>query len=106
MIVLCCLLAASLAGNYIQYRDARNQEETVRTDTVIRWRERVVSAPVRVAENKKGTMTVAVGKAGRDTVTRTKARRLHVGLVGGYGYGFRSRHVEPFMGLGVVYELR
>lgn len=43
------------------------------------------------------------------TETRTlqvkKFRRWNVGLIGGYGYGFQSRQVEPFVGLGVTISL-
>lgn len=38
------------------------------------------------------------------TVTK-KSPRLSLGLVGGYGYGFQSQRVEPFIGLGASYRL-
>lgn len=44
-----------------------------------------------------------------ETVTTTKAvpkfRRWNVGVIGGYGYGFTSRQVEPFVGIGVTLSL-
>lgn len=42
------------------------------------------------------------------TVTNTirgKQSRWHVGVTAGYGYGFRSRTFEPFVGIGVQYSI-
>lgn len=45
------------------------------------------------------------------TITETrpvetkKFRRWNLGLIGGYGYGFQSKQVEPFVGLGVTIGL-
>ena len=45
------------------------------------------------------------------TITETrpvetkKFRRWNLGLIGGYGYGFQSKQVEPFVGLGVTISL-
>ena len=36
------------------------------------------------------------------TVSTKKFRRWNVGLIGGYGYGFKSKEFEPFIGLGVT----
>lgn len=36
------------------------------------------------------------------TVPTKKFRRWNVGLVGGYGYGFKSKEFEPFVGVGVT----
>lgn len=45
----------------------------------------------------------------RETVTVTKPvtkyRRWNVGLIGGYGYGFTSRQLEPFVGIGFTWSL-
>lgn len=45
----------------------------------------------------------------RTTVIRetmaNKARRWHLGVIGGYGYGFSSKQLEPFFGVGVSYSL-
>lgn len=36
------------------------------------------------------------------TITvRKKAPKVSLGVVGGYGYGFRSRQMEPFIGVGI-----
>lgn len=42
------------------------------------------------------------------TVTNTirgKQSRWHVGVTAGYGYGFRSRTLEPFIGIGLQYSI-
>lgn len=42
------------------------------------------------------------------TVTNTirgKQSRWHVGMTAGYGYGFRSRTLEPFIGIGLQYSI-
>ena len=36
------------------------------------------------------------------TVATKKFRRWNVGVIGGYGYGFKSKEFEPFIGLGVT----
>lgn len=42
----------------------------------------------------------------RHTVTlRPKSPRWNVGLIGGYGYGFKSKNLEPFIGIGVTISL-
>jgi len=42
----------------------------------------------------------------RHTVTlRPKSPRWNVGLIGGYGYGFKSKNLEPFIGVGVTISL-
>ena len=38
-------------------------------------------------------------------VVRQRSSRLHVGVTGGYGYGLRSRSIEPFVGIGISYSL-
>lgn len=35
---------------------------------------------------------------------RGKQSRWHVGMTAGYGYGFRSRTFEPFVGIGLQYS--
>lgn len=39
------------------------------------------------------------------TLQVKKFRRWNVGLVGGYGYGFKSKNLEPFIGVGVTISL-
>ena len=44
-----------------------------------------------------------------ETVTMTKQvptfRRWNVGLIAGYGYGFKNKQLEPFVGVGVTVSL-
>ena len=41
-----------------------------------------------------------------ETITRReKAPRWSVGLQGGYGYGIKSKELEPFLGVGVTYKI-
>lgn len=44
-----------------------------------------------------------------ETVTMTKQvptfRRWNVGLIAGYGYGFKNKQLEPFIGVGVTLSL-
>ena len=30
--------------------------------------------------------------------------RWHIGITGGYGYGFKSQQLEPFIGIGITYS--
>lgn len=62
IIILCCLLIGSLAGNYIQYRDAMEKDTTVTIDTVVRWKDRVVSGPIHESETflRKDTKKVKI----------------------------------------------
>lgn len=39
------------------------------------------------------------------TLQVKKFRRWNVGLIGGYGYGFESKNIEPFVGVGVTISL-
>ena len=39
-------------------------------------------------------------------ITNTINRRWNIGVTGGYGYGFVSGKLEPFIGVGVSYNLR
>lgn len=39
------------------------------------------------------------------TKTETKFRRWNIGLTGGYGYGFRSKQFEPFVGIGITLNI-
>lgn len=31
--------------------------------------------------------------------------KLHIGIMGGYGYGFNSKQAEPYIGIGVTYSI-
>lgn len=39
------------------------------------------------------------------TKSVTKFRTWNIGLTGGYGYGFRSKQFEPFIGIGITLNL-
>ena len=39
------------------------------------------------------------------TLQVKKFRRWNVGLIGGYGYGFKSKNLEPFIGVGITISL-
>ena len=39
------------------------------------------------------------------TVATKKFRRWNVGLIGGYGYGIKSKEVEPFVGVGITLSI-
>lgn len=39
------------------------------------------------------------------TKTEIKFRRWNIGLTGGYGYGFRSKQFEPFVGIGITLNI-
>ena len=39
------------------------------------------------------------------TVATKKFRRWNVGLIGGYGYGIKSKEFEPFVGVGVTLSI-
>ena len=38
-------------------------------------------------------------------IKRQKRKKLHFGVQAGYGYGFNSKQVEPFIGIGVSYSI-
>lgn len=39
------------------------------------------------------------------TVKEKKFRRWNVGIIGGYGFGFKNKDFEPFVGVGVTFSL-
>lgn len=39
------------------------------------------------------------------TKSVTKFRAWNIGLTGGYGYGFRSKQLEPFIGIGITLNI-
>lgn len=40
------------------------------------------------------------------TITQTRLKRFNMGFVGGVGYGFMSKKIEPFVGVGIIYTLK
>lgn len=49
--------------------------------------------------------TVTYTKTEIKTVVKPKKNLISVGIIGGYGYGFRSRDVQPFIGAGITLNL-
>lgn len=52
------------------------------------------------ASKVKEVQTVTIEK-----ITQQKARKWAIGLQAGYGYGFNSKQIEPFIGIGVTYRI-
>ena len=49
--------------------------------------------------------TITFTKTEIKTVVKPKKNLISVGIIGGYGYGFNSKSVEPFIGAGVTLNL-
>lgn len=49
--------------------------------------------------------TITFTKTEINTVVKPKKNLISVGIIGGYGYGFRSKSVEPFIGAGITLNL-
>lgn len=49
--------------------------------------------------------TVTYVKTEIKTVVKPKKNLIGLGVIGGYGYGFNSKSVEPFIGVGVTLNL-
>lgn len=49
--------------------------------------------------------TINFTKTEMKTVVKPKKNLISVGIIGGYGYGFRSRDVQPFIGAGITINL-
>lgn len=49
--------------------------------------------------------TVTYTKTEMKTVVKPKKNLISVGIIGGYGYGFNSNRVEPFIGAGITLNL-
>lgn len=39
-------------------------------------------------------------------ITQTKRKHFNIGVIGGLGYGFTSKKIEPFVGFGLSYNIR
>lgn len=37
-------------------------------------------------------------------IKRQKAKKWAIGVQGGYGYGFKSKQFEPYVGIGISYN--
>lgn len=49
--------------------------------------------------------TITYTKTEIKTVVKPKKNLIGLGVIGGYGYGFNSKSVEPFIGVGVTLNL-
>lgn len=49
--------------------------------------------------------TITFTKTEIKTVVKPKKNLIGLGVIGGYGYGFNSKSVEPFIGVGVTLNL-
>ena len=49
--------------------------------------------------------TITFTKTEIKTVVKPKNNLISVGIIGGYGYGFNSKSVEPFIGAGITLNL-
>lgn len=49
--------------------------------------------------------TITYTKTEIKTVVKPKKNLISVGIIGGYGYGFNSKSVEPFIGVGMTLNL-
>lgn len=49
--------------------------------------------------------TITYTKTEIKTVVKPKKNLISVGIIGGYGYGFNSKSVEPFIGAGITLNL-
>ena len=49
--------------------------------------------------------TITFTKTEIKTVVKPNKNLISVGIIGGYGYGFRSRDVQPFIGAGITINL-
>ncbi|EFC71559.1 hypothetical protein HMPREF0669_00231 (plasmid) [Prevotella sp. oral taxon 299 str. F0039] len=50
--------------------------------------------------------TTIINREIERTITQTRLKRFNMGFVGGVGYGFMSKSVEPFVGVGIIYTLK
>ena len=50
--------------------------------------------------------TTIINREIERTITQTKIKRFNIGVIGGVGYGFTSKKIEPFVGLGFSYNIR
>ena len=49
--------------------------------------------------------TITFTKTEMKTAVKPKKNLISVGIIGGYGYGFNSKRVEPFIGAGITLNL-
>lgn len=50
--------------------------------------------------------TTIINREIERVITQTKIKRFNIGVIGGVGYGFASKKIEPFVGFGFTYNIR
>ena len=50
--------------------------------------------------------TTVINREIERIITQTKIKRFNIGVIGGLGYGFTSKKIEPFVGFGLSYNIR
>ena len=50
--------------------------------------------------------TTIINREIERVITQTKIKRFNIGVIGGLGYGFISKRIEPFFGFGFTYNIR
>jgi len=75
--------------------------EAVRDSVEVEITQKVYSDDSTFVKQKEVTYSILETR----TLQVKKFRRWNVGLIGGYGYGFKSKNLEPFIGVGVTISL-
>lgn len=50
--------------------------------------------------------TTIINREIERVIIQTKRKHFNIGLVGGLGYGFTTKKIEPFVGFGLSYNIR
>ena len=50
--------------------------------------------------------TTIINREIERVITQTKGKHFSIGVVGGLGYGFTTKKIEPFVGFGLSYNIR
>lgn len=50
--------------------------------------------------------TTIINREIERVITQTKRKHFNIGVVGGLGYGFTTKKIEPFVGFGLSYNIR
>lgn len=50
--------------------------------------------------------TTIINREIERVITQTKRKHFNIGVLGGLGYGFTTKKIEPFVGFGLSYNIR
>ena len=50
--------------------------------------------------------TTIINREIERVITQTRIKHFNIGVIGGLGYGLTSKKIEPFVGLGLSYNIR